>query len=528
MKLAAKSLLFLIALTATTSAFAQTIPHFDHIVVIFQENRTPDNLFGSLPTTSIGGCGTEVPFEPGVDLQNGGPNKVNNDTITCLNPEPLGPTCIDPDHSHYGFTKTLDLVGGVPKMDGACVNYQGCQPNGLQCPPYTYVQLSDVRPYFDIAKDYGFANYMFQTNEGPSFPAHQFIFSGTSGPTEKPLGYYDWFDAENMGETAAAGCIAPVGQTSLEINPSGTESLGYTPPGFNQGYPCYDHPTLIDILPPKVNWKYYSNSQGSIWSAPTAIKHICGGIGQGSCPNFAPGHKYATNMVFESHNNLVPIFNDINTCNLAALSWVIPDARWSDHPGNNINNGAGPNYVANIVNAIGWSTCTDPDNGLTYWHNTAILITWDDWGGWYDHVPPFMLGGEGNGWGASYTYGFRVPLLVVSPYTKAGYVSGAISGPPSYPPPLQFTHDFGSILAFVEYNFLGASGIGSINSQDKYPFADSFAPDWNHPQGNVPLQDFFLFPYRDFTAIPIDPPYNTPTYFTNYQGDPLGPEGPDD
>ncbi len=122
-------------------------------------------------------------------------------------------------------------------------------------------------------------------------------------------------------------------------------------------------------------------------------------------------------------------------------------------------------------------------------------------------MPPFHLGGEGiNLWGESYTYGFRVPLLVVSPCTQAGYVSGAISGTPSYPPPPQFTHDFGSILAFMEYNFLGTGGIGTINSQDNYPFADAFARDLNHPLGNIPLEDFFQFPYRNFTPIPIDPP----------------------
>ena len=521
MKFAAKSLLFLIVLATLT--FAQTIPHFDHIVVVFQENRTPDNIFGSGPARTP--CNSEDPFEPGVDIENCGPNEVTG-TSTYLASEPLS-TCIDPNHAHIAFTNELDLVMGVPKMDGACVNYKGCQPNGLQCPPYTYVQKSDVLPYFNIALNYGFANYMFQTNEGPSFPAHQFIFSGTSGPTEYPANYFDWFDAKNMGEKAAAGCIAPSGQTAEEINPSGTESLGYTPPGFNQGYPCYDHPTLIDILPTGFNWKYYSNSQGSIWSAPTAIQHICGGIGQSSCPNFAPGHKYANNVVFESHNNLTPIFNDIQNCNLAALSWVIPDVRWSDHPGTGENNGTGPYYVANIVNAIGESTCVDPDNGKTYWHNTAIIITWDDWGGWFDHVPPFMLGGEGNQhWGESYTYGFRVPLLFVSPYTQAGYVSGAISGLPTYPPPLQYTHDFGSILAFIEYNFLGASGIGTIDPS--YVFADAYAPDLNHPVGNIPLQDFLQFPYRDFTPIPIDPPYNSPSYFTSFQGDPQSPDGPDD
>lgn len=86
MNFAAKSLLFLIAFVATGSAFAQTIPHFDHIVVIVQENRTPDNLFGSAGSGGV--CGTEDPFEPGVDIENGGPNEVTN-SPTCLVPEPL-------------------------------------------------------------------------------------------------------------------------------------------------------------------------------------------------------------------------------------------------------------------------------------------------------------------------------------------------------------------------------------------------------------------------------------------------------
>src|SRR5215471_20981291 len=113
MKFVAKSQLFLIALAATTSAFSQSIPHFDHIVVIFQENRTPDNLFGSTPAHTL--CNSEDPFEPGVDIKNCGPNKVTG-TSTYLASEPLS-TCIDPNHAHIAFTNELDLVGGIPKMD---------------------------------------------------------------------------------------------------------------------------------------------------------------------------------------------------------------------------------------------------------------------------------------------------------------------------------------------------------------------------------------------------------------------------
>ena len=82
----------------------------------------------------------------------------------------------------------------------------------------------------------------------------------------------------------------------------------------------------------------------------------------------------------------------------------MPSGRSSDHPG--INDGSGPSWVAPIVNAIGNSQ---------YWSNTVIFITWDDWGGWYDHVAPTVIN--------SYEYGFRVPLIVVSPFAKQGYIS---------------------------------------------------------------------------------------------------------
>jgi len=117
------------------------------------------------------------------------------------------------------------------------------------------------------------------------------------------------------------------------------------------------------------------------------------------------------------------------------------------------------------VNTIGNSKCG-------YWQNTAILITWDDWGGWYDHVPPPQIG-QSNGWGQSYVYGFRVPLIVVSAYTPSGYVSNT-------------NHDFGSLLRFAETSFgLGLIGPGI--------WADSYADD---------LMEFFpLSSPRSFNAI---------------------------
>jgi phospholipase C len=80
------------------------------------------------------------------------------------------------------------------------------------------------------------------------------------------------------------------------------------------------------------------------------------------------------------------VLGDIRKCELAAVSWVIPDGKYSDHP---INSGQGPTWVTAIVNAIGNSTTCD--NNIGYWQDTAIFITWDDRGGWFDHVAPVIL-----------------------------------------------------------------------------------------------------------------------------------------
>jgi hypothetical protein len=227
-----------------------------------------------------------------------------------------------------------------------------------------------------------------------------------------------------------------------------------------------------------------------------------------------------------------PIFLDIDACNLAGVSWVIPDMKWSDHPGSGDNDGSSPDYVASLVNAIGSSPYTNPNDGKSYWNSTAIFIVWDDWGGWYDHVSPGTAPGLGvhpdcGNWGCGYTYGFRVPLLVVSPYTgvlnQNGTYSGYVSGDTRTVGETQkYVHDFGSILAYIEYNFLGASKIGAINAQNQYLFADGHAPD--AANGNIPLSDFFPLPAaRTFTAIPIMS--HQQSYFTN---NPAGPAGPGD
>jgi phospholipase C len=268
---------------------------------------------------------------------------------------------------------------------------------------------------------------MFQTNQGPSFSAHQYIISGTSAPSvgsDLLVADGPHFD---RGKDQDAGCTAPLEEYVWLIDPSGDESQTM--------YPCFEHPTLMDLLDGKgISWRHYSPGSGSFWNGPNAIYHV----------RFGPDWK---------KNDVWPptkVLDDIAAGTLAQVTWVIPAGRYSDHSSS--TDGSGPSWVASIVNAIGKSP---------YWAHTAIFITWDDWGGWYDHVAPKIVG--------SYEYGFRVPMIVVSPYAKSGYVS-------------HVTHDFGSILHFTEAVF----GLPSLGYADAR--ADDLSDCFNFHQAPLPFQ----------------------------------------
>jgi phospholipase C len=228
-------------------------------------------------------------------------------------------------------------------------------------------------------------------------------------------------------------------------------------------YPCFEHATLIDLLDAqKISWKYYSNAKpctpptpcapSGIWIGPNAIQHLCHPTGAMATPCDNP--EYASNVIPQTQ-----LLSDIPNGTLPAVSWVIPDGKASDHA--NANTGEGPSWIASVVNAIGQSQ---------YWNDTDIIITWDDWGGWYDHVAPPISRTN------SYEIGFRVPLIVVSPYAKAAYISHT-------------QHDFGSILKFIETTF-NLSTVGPNAG-----FADSRSDD---------LSDCFNFSQTPlkFTQIP--------------------------
>jgi len=571
------SLLVIASFLPANAAYGQTsVPPFKHVVIIFQENRTPDNLFGSAPAQAH--CTSENPFEPGVDIVDGGPNRWSPTGSSCSVTAPNlasggsyhNHVFIDPNHPG-------EKVGWVPqchydpatkmcRMDGASHSWE--DPNNNN--EFQYVTRPAVEPYFDIATNYGFANYMFSTHQGPSFEGHQFIFGGSSAPVFPGNTYYDWFLAENPGNPLGqqVGCPATGSGWPKWVDPDNDY-----PESIPINLWCYDRNTLVTFQDsagavhdwtaawtsiPQPAWKYYmptgkDDGNSAIWNGPEDDPQTCYFTSSGTgMPCHSTEYTTHVSVADPSHSmKSAPILTDIQNCQLPAISWVIPDERWSDHPGSK-DKSMGPDWVTAVVDAIGESY-TNSNHLCDYWgypvHSdatpepTAIFITWDDWGGFFDHVPPpaVYLGDQNdkcttlqapNGWGCGYVYGFRVPMLVVSNWTPAGYVSGAISGQPTYPPNPEWTHDFGSILRFTENNFTQQGlNLPYIDLPDG-GYADFNSLDAGQNHQWVPLWDFFQGPQRNFTHInPItgthDASFFENYYYNNPTEPPIGPENGD-
>lgn len=335
-------------------------------------------------------------------------------------------------------------------MDGFNLEQSSCALLHTTCAlhtylrAYTYVKHSKIKPYWDMAKQYAFGDKMFATQAGPSFPAHQYIVSGTSTisasstlrAAENPLDPLQKF---------TGGCDSPAGSFVTLIDANGAEN--------QEIYPCFDRPSLTDLIESKqLTWRYYEYQIGpGLWNGLDAIKHV----------------RYSSQYSEDVVSPPSQVLTDISNGTLADVVWVTPTAKASDHPV--ATNGSGPSWVASVVNAIGQSN---------YWNNTAILITWDDWGGFYDHVSPPQYN--------SYELGFRVPFIAIGPYAKQGYVS-------------HVQHEFGSILKFTEEVFdLGSLGTTDVRADD--------------------LSDCFNFSGKPHKFVPIKAPLG-PQYFLRQPAD---------
>jgi phospholipase C len=398
-----------------------------HVVIIIQENRSFDNLFYGFP---------------GADSVQIGERRMGP---VNLEPVDLGYPA-DVDHQHKAWLTEYD--GG--RMDG----FARVATTPRQRPefPYAYVPRRQIEPYWIMAKRYTLADHMFQSNTGPSFPAHLYLISGqaqyvASNPNQLGTSRFAW------------GCDSPPDARVAWIAPNGSE----VDPGV---FPCFNFDTLADVANAYgVTWRYYApglHELGNIWSSFDAIRHI----------RYSPRWR---NVVSPETR----VLEDAKVGDLPSITWVVPSMQNSDHPmprsmtaqdvGLKIGVQYGPQWVASVVNAIGKGP---------FWNSTAIFVVWDDWGGWYDHVKPPRLDRMG--------LGFRVPLIVISPWAKRHYVS-------------HVQYEFGSILNFAEIAF----GLPSLHTTDDR--ADDLRDCFDFSKPPEPFQTIPSFRRAAFFTDPSQP-----------------------
>lgn len=448
--------------TLPGTGFGNTGGKIQHVVFIVQENRTFDNMFGG-----------PNPF-PGADAVPTG--KTSNGTFVPLDKIELECTDLivtncpdeDPNNFHQNFLTACDPVAGPPfvtgtqpapcRMDGFDKNQTSQFVPGLV---YSYLDYAETKPYWDIAKAYALGDRFFMSHNSESYVAHQYIFSGQSNNVVDEPEFPTQPDAATQF-LIPWGCDSPAGTTTLTLNPT----TGQETPSATGPFPCFGYKSLADLAQSaRVGWRLYSYSICQNINALDVNQSIRYGVtlwpqvDMQGCPfldNVSTDH-------FRTPESSV--LSDVQNGDLPAISWVLPGPVTSDHPG--VPAGyCGPWWVAKVVDAIGKSK---------YWNSTAIFIFWDDWGGFYDHVPPYVVRDQAGP-------GFRVPFMVVSPYAKRGYVSHSPG-------------EFGTLLNFTEDAF----HLGSLNTTDASPYVGNLDDyfDFNNPQPftNIALPSYLLCNY---------------------------------
>jgi phospholipase C len=357
----------------------ETATPIKHVVFIMKENRTFDNLFGAFPGAD--GASTGL-------LADGSTVSLRTHCF---------PQVLREDLKHDYPRAIADLNGG--KMDGF-----GYDRNAQE---WAYIQAreKDIPNYWRWAQDFAIGDNFFASILGPSFPNHLYSIAATANgthdnpvpPSTAPTSQLIADQGRPGGITVKSwGCDSPTDTYVLVDAKKG-------PPTHE--YPCFDIKSMPDTLKEAgVPWAYYGSNGtqvGYFWVAPDYIDPIRNN------PVTWESRVYGVDQ-------LIP---DITAGHLPPVTWVTPAFWLSDHPDASLC--YGENWTTEVVNAI--------MNG-PMWKDTAVFISWDDWGGFYDHVaPPKGLG-------------FRVPVMTISPYAKRGYID-------------KTQGDFSSILRFIEHNW---------------------------------------------------------------------------
>lgn len=477
------SLSFVAFVSATSAAgpvLAATTP-IKHVVVIVKENHTYDNLFGSF-----------VPA-PYVDSQGVSHSQTANGLTSCPQapsspgvPATSGPCAEAPDKvghdlGHGHATALADWNQGA--MNGWSTSSGSDNAGGGTADGTVYKQYfeTDIPNYWSLARGNVLADNFFAGMLGPSFPGHFFTVAAQAGwaTDNPPTDLTDNICRLLAGEKESPywGCDEFTGGScdfGITSEPGDTVNYLFDGTTPSTTFPCFSVPAIPNVLPTGTTWKFYGTDWDELTeqSLTTAIGSIIGDLGsdvlrqepwsmldavKGIRDNssiWPSSFHDTTNMAiigrpWDSTNQVA---TDIANGALANVSWIVDQDEYSEHPDLNLNQFIsglnfplggvcdGENWTVGYVNMLRNS----PD-----WASTAILITYDDFGGWYDHVvPPRQYGGTT---GSPYGLGFRLPLLIVSPWVRHGFV-------------LHDQADQASIAKFIETVFGSTQTLSGLSS----------------------------------------------------------------
>jgi len=358
-----------------------------HVIVIMQENRSFDSYFGTypgadgipanvcVPDPANGGC--VRPFHDPNDLNRGGPHGATN--------------------------AVADVDGG--RMDGFVAQAErGRRRRGVTTDVMGYHDEREIPNYWAYARNFVLQDRMFEPNASWSLPEHLFMVS-------------EW----------SALCSQP-GDPMSCVNELQNPARPPDAQGGNGTAPDYAWTDLTYLLHKrKVSWRYYVFA-GTEPDCEDDTAMTCTPVPQGAkTPGIWNPLPYFDTVredgQLQNVTSLSSYYDAARRGKLPAVAWINPTGSVSEHPPGLVS--AGEKYVTSLVNAA----MRGPE-----WRSTAIFLSWDDWGGFYDHVAPPRV--DQNG------YGLRVPGLVISPYARKGFVDHQ-------------TLSFDAYVKFIEDDFLG-------------------------------------------------------------------------
>jgi phospholipase C len=348
----------------------------DKVVFIVKENRTFDNLFGRFP----GANGTTT-----------GRTSDGSEVLLTRAPDA------------YAHDIGHDFFSGLVSVNGGKMNGFDRIPGALDGSPYTQYRRSDIPNYWRYAKRFTLADRMFSSMYGPTIPEHMYTVAATSGRIVsnrlEPRGPRDYCkDARERFERLRHHPKLMEWERKVRI--ARIKAL------LEKVQACVDVNTIFPELEKRdISWKYYGYPN-QFHNAMQAIDEI-------------RNTERWKNVVIPDE-----FVQDARSGDLPQVSYVLPPVHFNDHPSHPDRSiCVGENWVVRQLNAI----MQGPD-----WERVAVFLTWDDFGGLYDHVPPPAVDDLG--------LGPRVPLIVISPWAKQGHIDST-------------TYEFSSFLAFLERRF---------------------------------------------------------------------------